>query len=226
MRGSGDRAPFITKSPHALWWSFGSSGFSVPAQIIYATSKGLSTPLPHCMDIWVNSCRLLRGRTWGITTACTSQGIAGYFQMEIQLFQWWVFNLTYLKLTVPFGNQELWPHHSGLYRWSSWSDHSPCLNVWNEGGKWGVHRAQGIGILFKVAWISPDSSMAPFINVHSAWVSVGIKGGGQSWCWGREGEGFCLIISKLLTGPSNTKTNFSFTISFWGLVPNKKPPLL
>lgn len=47
-----------------------------------------------------------------------------------------------------------------------------------------MHRAQGIGILFKVAQISPDSSMAPFINVHSAQVSVGIRGGSQGWCWG------------------------------------------
>lgn len=41
-----------------------------------------------------------------------------------------------------------------------------------------IHRTRRIGTFFKVAWISPDSSMAPFINVHSAWVSVGIRAGG------------------------------------------------
>lgn len=75
------------------------------------------------------------------------------------------------------GKSELEAHLSGPRRWSRPSDQSPCLTeVGVEGGE--KHRTQGIGTLFKVARISPDSSMAPFINVHSAPGSVGIRGGG------------------------------------------------
>ena len=164
--------------------------------------RGFSIPLPCWIAIWVNGYRLLWGRTQEITTACTSHGVGGYFQMEIQPFNWWVLSLTYLKLT----NNSLWkpraltPFFRAILM-SSQSDQSPCLNVWSGGGSDEMNRAQGIGILFKVVQISSDSSMAPFINVHSARVSVGIGGGGQGRCWGLGGGCFCLIISKLLTGP-------------------------
>lgn len=87
-----------------------------------------------------------------------------------------------------------------------------------------VHRAQGIGALFKVGWISPDSSMAPFINVLSARGQCGYQGRRLSFVLGGLGRGgFCLVVSKLLIRRKSTQTNFSFTISFWGLVPGKKP---
>ena len=75
------------------------------------------------------------------------------------------------------GKSELGAHLSGPRRWSRPSDQSLCLT--EEGVESGEkHRTRGTGTLFKVAWISPDPSMAPFINVHSASGSVGIRGGG------------------------------------------------
>lgn len=79
------------------------------------------------------------------------------------------------------------------------SDQSPCLTeVGVEGGE--KHRTGNRHTFLKVAWISPDSSMAPFINVHSAPGSV-VSGRRLRLVLEVGGGGFCPILSKLLIRP-------------------------
>lgn len=162
-----------------LWWS---SRFSLPAQIIYVTflKRSQYSPFPLCgylsKRLWL---------LWG-------KNLENRYRMH----------LTWCYRIFPHGNPPLQSmgSQSNLLKTNSspWELRAltspfravelvqPKSKVGVESG--GMRRAQGIGILFKVAWISLDSSMAPFINVNSARVSVGrrlrLVLGGRGWVEG------------------------------------------
>lgn len=94
------------------------------------------------------------------------------------------------------------PASSGLRTRSSHKCPKTSFKCAKRGWKVERHTGpRGTGTSFSVARISPASSMAPFINVPSARVSVGVREEVKVGAGGCGGRSFCLIISKLLPRP-------------------------
>lgn len=101
---------------------------------------------------------------------------------------------------------------------------SKSLSNWRGGGKWGETQDSGNRHTFQSCLDFSRSLNGSIYKCPQCLGQCGYQGRRLRLVLEVGGGGFCPILSKLLTGPLSTKTNFSFTVSFWGLVPGREPP--